>query len=225
MNPPVGRDLLNALKASTGDRDPVLSLPVGSPVEAILRPVATREGGLRADDVWALTTWRNRHAEAFATEFEANEDRTRRWLTEMVGPDDTRVMFMVNLTDGRTIGYMGLAFIDWKEGYGEADAIVRGGDAAPGVMRKALEALLGWARVQLGLCRLGVRVRSDNAALEFYRKLGFRESRRVPLRRVEEVDMIRWVEDPSLAPSEPSLVHMELTGVEEDATLTQRVRG
>lgn len=210
--------MLQAVKASTGGSGPVLSIPVGSPVEAALRPVATRRGDLRADDVRALTVWRNRHVQAFATEFEATEERTGDWLVNTVGPDDTKILFMVDSIDGETVGYMGIAFIDWEAGYGEADAIVRGAESAPGLMGKALETLLDWAGGQLNLSRLGVRVRSDNAAVEFYRKLGFQEVKRVPLKKVEEPGMVKWVEDPSLPPSEPSLVHMEFQSAGREAS-------
>jgi hypothetical protein len=115
---------------------------------------------------------------------------------------------MVDDLNARTFGYMGLDFINWETGYGEADAIVRGEEAPPGTMKIALQTLLSWALGQLGLRSLGVRVRSDNTALEFYRKVGFSEERRVPLRRVDDFDMIRWVEDYSLNPADLSLVYM-----------------
>jgi RimJ/RimL family protein N-acetyltransferase len=208
--PPPGREILVAVKESAGARGSALSLQVGQPIEAVLRPVATRIEGLSAEDVRVLTEWRNRHVRAFLTEFEADESRTRRWLTETVGPDDSRILFMVDAADGRTIGYLGLAFIDWEHGSAEADAVVRGVETLPGVMTKALRTLLGWARGQLGLASLGVRVRSDNPALAFYCAFGFREVRRVPLRGVCKVDMLRWTEDPSLPSGEPTLVHMTL---------------
>lgn len=155
-----------------------------------------------------LTEWRNRFVQAFLTEFEATESRTARWLAEVVGPREGKILFMVDDLNGRTFGYMGLDYIDWEQAYGEADAIVRGAEAAPGTMKRALQTLLSWARGQLGLRELGVRVRSDNTALEFYRKVGFHEMRRVPLRRLEEPQMIRWVEDASLESSKVHLVHM-----------------
>jgi hypothetical protein len=67
---------------------------------------------------------------------------------------------------------------------------------------------LGWAWSEIGLQTLGVRVRSDNSALDFYRKVGFVEVRRTPLRRLDKADMVQWVEDESLPPGEPSLIHM-----------------
>jgi len=205
-----GQELLKALKATATANAPCLVIPVGSPVEATLRPVATIAGSLRASDVRVLTEWRDRFVKAFLTEFKADEERTARWLTEMVGPDDTRILFMLDDAAGRTFGYMGLAFIDWENSYGEADSVVRGREAAHGIMARALHTLLSWSRTQLSLQHLGVRVRSDNSALEFYRKLGFKEERRVALRRVAEADSVRWVEDESLDTAESSLVYMSL---------------
>jgi RimJ/RimL family protein N-acetyltransferase len=123
---------------------------------------------------------------------------------------------MVDDVQNRTVGYMGLAFIDWVNGTAEADAVVRGGDATRGLMSKALGTMLRWAKGQLGISQLGVRVRSDNSALEFYRKFGFCEVQRIPLRRVEQENMIQWVEDPLLQIAEPSLVHMVLSDNNEN---------
>jgi hypothetical protein len=69
----IGRRLLRAAKEAAVAHGTVLSLPVGRPVEAILRPVTTREGFLNAEDVQALTQWRNRFVRSFLTEFEATD--------------------------------------------------------------------------------------------------------------------------------------------------------
>ena len=184
------------------------SIPVGNPCVAVLRPVVTAAGKVNPDDVRILTEWRNRFVRSFLTEFEATEARTAAWLTQVVGPDPTRFLFMLEDLAGRTIGYLGLAFIDWEERTGEADAIVRGVETQPGVMTKALLALLRWAHHELGLTTaLKVRVRSDNPAVHFYLKLGA-ETRRVPLREIEEPGMKRWVEDESLPSSETELVYI-----------------
>ena len=205
-----GRELLIALKASAPAGRVALCVPVGNPPNAMLRPVATTKERLNETDIRFLTLWRNRFVRSFLHEFEANQERTRQWLTEMVGPDETRILFMIDDLAGRTFGYMGLAFIEWETKRGEADAIVRGAEAAPGLMTTAMRTMLDWAQNQLGLQTLGVRVRSDNSALDFYLKFGFREERRTSLQATEAADGRRWVEDPSLPPSEPSLVHMIL---------------
>lgn len=203
-----GRDLLVVLKATAGMPGPALVIPVDYPPIAFLRPVATKKELLNAEDVSVLTKWRNQFVHSFLTEFEALESRTARWLTEVVGPNEQKILFMVDDLNGLTFGYMGLDYSNWDEEYGEADAVVRGRDAAPGSMKLALQTLLKWAQGKLGLQELGVRVRSDNTAVEFYRKVGFYEVRRVPLRRVEEPAMVRWVEDESLENAKVYLIYM-----------------
>ena len=202
-----GRELLVTLKANATANAPSLCIPVGLPVEAVLRPVATAPGRLNANDVRVLTEWRNRFVSSFLTEFEATEARTEQWLTEVVGTDETRILFMLDDARGETVGYLGLAFIDWENLTGEADAIVRGAETAPGVMARAMFTLLAWARGQLGLKSVGARVRSDNPALQFFLKFAV-ERKRVPLHAVEEPDMIRWVEDETLANAPVSLVYI-----------------
>ena len=205
----MGRQLFIALKAAAGNPGPTLSIPVGVPLRAVLRPIPSNVDWLRDDDVRDLGDWRNQFVTHFLTEFRADPARTRDWLTKVVGPSDSKILLMVDLPDGTTVGHVGLGFIDWSAGYGEADAIVRGRDAPKGVMTDALLAAMSWARSQLGLRNLGVRVRSDNPALEFYRKLGFTERVRVPLRRIDETDMVRWVEDTEMANPAVTLVHMD----------------
>jgi RimJ/RimL family protein N-acetyltransferase len=201
---------LGAAKAAASSEQPALSLPVGRPVEGLLRPVVTRPGATSPADVRLITEWRNRFVQAFLHEFVATDERTERWLVRSVGPDDTRILFMLEDAQGSTVGHMGLAFIDWGASSAEVDAVVRGGDAPAGLVSRALDTMWRWGRGALGLSRLGVRVRSDNSALAFYEKAGFRERRRVPLRRHALEREVRWVEDPSVADSGLSLVYLEL---------------
>ncbi len=202
-----GQELIQALKTGSTAGQPCLSIPVGSPVEAVLRPVCTVAGKLNGNDVRLLTEWRNRFVKSFLTEFEATDARTSEWLTGNVGPDPTRVLFMLDDARGQTVAYLGLAFIDWEQRTGEADAIVRGAEVAPGVMAKAMFTLLDWGYKQLELETLGARVRSDNPALRFFLKIG-NEDKRVPLRRIDEPGIVRWVEDETLAGSSASLVYL-----------------
>ena len=201
------RELFLSLKANATANGPCLGIPVGSPVAGVLRPVATTPGRLNANDVRALTEWRNRFVGSFLTEFVATEARTEKWLTEVVGRDEGRILFMLDDALGETVGYLGLAFIDWKEQIGEADAFVRGVESARGLMAPAAVTLLAWAYGQLGLKSIHGRVRSDNPALRFFSKLAT-EDKRVPLRAVEEPGMISWVEDEAFVDSPVSLVYI-----------------
>ena len=131
MSNPSGRNLLLLIKSRGRSGAPCLSLPVGIPVAAVRRPVATKLDAQNGQDVLHLTEWRNNHVESFLTEFLATPSQTRRWLAKTVGPSDSRILFMLDRLDGKSVGYMGLAFIDWASGYAEADAVVRGCPAQP----------------------------------------------------------------------------------------------
>lgn len=190
-----GRDVLAMFKDLAGAPGPPVLLRVGDPTVALLRPVAVHADRLNPGDIALLTAWRNRHVTAFLTEFDATTDRTGAWLTKSA-TDLSRILFMVDDPGGRTFGSMGLAGIDWESGTGEADAIVRGEESAPGTMGATLRALIDWATGPLGLRHVRIRVRSDNAAMAFYERLGFVEKRRVPLRLEHgEAATRKWVED------------------------------
>jgi RimJ/RimL family protein N-acetyltransferase len=203
-----GRQCVALLKATAAPGKASLVLPIGRPVVAYLRTIPTAPGSLDPLDVELLSEWRNRFVKSFLTEFIAHPARTAAWLSGPVHANDGKILFMVESLDGVRFGHIGLAFIDWTRGYGEADAIVRGRDAPPGLMKLALQTTLKWARDQLGLTSLGVRVRSDNSALDFYRKVGFKETKRVPLSREAHADAVTWSEAPALADAEASLVYM-----------------
>jgi len=203
-----GERLLRALKDSARAGQPTLLLPVGQPLCALLRPIATLPGATDVSDVRLLSEWRNRHVKSFLTEFVADEARTTRWLTERIHADGGKMLFMLDTLDGQRLGHLGIGFVDWRASYGEADAIVSGGASPPGLMKLALRTLLHWAREQLGLRTLAVRVRSDNPAVAFYRKVGFEEIKRVALAATTHAGGVDWHEDPTLGPCEPSLVHM-----------------
>jgi len=206
-----GRDLLTALKASPAQEGTGLCVPVGSPIRALLRPVASREGEIRAGDVARLTDWRNRFVTAFLTEFLADYERTEHWLAQTVYPDATRALFMVDEMDGRTVGYMGLASIDWDSGSFEADSIVRGATAPRGLMGESLQVMLRWAKSQLGLTDAWLRVRSDNTAIGFYERIGFAQIDRAPLRRHAEPGFVRWVEDRTVTGDGLAVIYMQWT--------------
>lgn len=190
-----GRQLLRSIKETSGSSGSQLVLPVGDPLVAYLRPVSMRKDRQNKEDLAFLTTSRNKYPYSFLTVFDATIPQTSDWLANYVNLDDTRIIFMLDLLNGRTVGYMGLAFINWEEKYGEADAIVRGAPAPKGLMTTALHALLSWAQGQLGLKRIGVRVLSDNPALKFYQRVGFVEEKRISLSRKEEGGKVIWFED------------------------------
>jgi hypothetical protein len=207
---PGGKSLLKYYKETAGQPGVRVCLAVGNPYVAILRPVATIAGLINRADVEALTAWRNKYVSSFLTEFTATAGQTENWLRDIVGPDDGRILFMVDEPGGRTFGYMGIAFINWEQNYVEADAVVRGESAPPRTMASALKTLLAWTRNHLGLADINVRVRSDNSALEFYRKVGFVEQKRVALRKRVHGENVTWSEENLVTNPAVTLVYMKM---------------
>lgn len=206
----VGQQLFAAIKQTSRAGQPGLVLPVGQPLVGLIRPVATVPGHTDALDVQLLSDWRNRHVRSFLTEFFSTPERTVGWLTGSVHENIGKMLFMVETPGGERVGHVGLGFIDWQVGYGEADAIVSGGKSPPGLMKASLLALMQWAHDALGLQKLVVRVRSDNSAMDFYRKVGFREYQRVPIVAKAVPGGIDWAEDLHAISAPAALVYMQL---------------
>ncbi len=202
------QDLFLELKKSAGTT-PELVLTVGSPVELLLRPVATNKQRINYSDIHLLSQWRNRFVKSFLTEFHSHDERTTNWLVQTVANDPGKILFMIDTLEGDTIGHVGLGFIDWQTGYVEADAIVRGKDARRGLMKTALQLLLRWAENSLGLNDAWVRVRSDNPAIFFYQKTGFVEKKRIPLSKKDDESSRIWFEDHTAEKNSPALVYMQ----------------
>ncbi|WP_051213249.1 GNAT family N-acetyltransferase [Maritalea myrionectae] len=186
-----------------------LCLPIDGQPNAILRPVVTDSDKIDPQDVDRLTRWRNEHVIRFLTEFDATAEQTTQWLINRVGPDNGKILLMVEF-EGKTVGHTGLGFGNWSANYIEADAIVRGEDAPRGLMKKALQSTLSWARDSLGLVDQWVRVRSDNPAVKFYEAVGFQEVKRVPLDYRIEGAMKTWFERTDHESALASLVYMQL---------------
>lgn len=210
-----GRELLLAMKRSARAEGPTVGIAVGTPIVGVLRPIAASSDDIASSDVTTLTVARNRYVHSFLTEFEATDNQTRNWLINTVGPNDSKLLFMCDDATGKPIGYMGLDYIDWHRGTGEADSVVRSAASTPGFMTLSLRTLMRWAETQLGLDQLSVRVRSDNPALGFYENAGFVEYQRVPLVRLVEPGLVRWTESESAASSGVTLVYLRWRGASD----------
>jgi RimJ/RimL family protein N-acetyltransferase len=200
--PRVGRDLLTFAKSTH------YTLPIADVPGVQLRSVTPANPD--AGDVTRLTEWRNRNVRSFLTEFDATEERTRHWLQHSVAQDDSRILFMIVDEEHHSIGYIGIGGIDWERSTAEADSVVRGTEAHPGVMSAAMRTIIDWARQELKIKTMSVRVLGDNPAVAFYNKCGFIERRRQPLNRVDQPDCVAWQPTPHISAATRWLLHLEL---------------
>lgn len=148
------------------------------------------------DSIRLLAEWRAAAQNSFPAIFPVSLEGTRRWLIRQVLEVPDRMLFWVQGAQGQKIGHLGINRIDFAERNLELDNVVRG---VPRVLRGAMyssvQTVLNWVFVTLDMHDVFLRVFSDNTrAIQLYEHCGFRETMRMPMRRVAEEGVIRWLE-------------------------------
>ena len=166
------------------------------------------------DSIRLLAEWREAAQNSFPAIFPVTLEGTRRWLIRQVLEVPDRLLFWVQGAQGQKIGHVGVNRIDFAARNLELDNIVRG---VPRVLRGAMyssvQTVLNWVFVTLDMHDVFVRSFSHNArAIRLYEHCGFRETMRMPMRRVEDNNVIRWeeVDGSYRQPVERYLVTMHL---------------
>jgi perosamine synthetase len=184
------RERFSCLKAA-GSADEMQSrrIPVKSPArhEGFLVPVCENH----AQDISLIATlaeWRRRNTNWYPTQFNVTLDGTKLWLRSKVLDVPDRIMFLVTGAQDTPVGHMGFANALNPERSMKVDNVMRGvAGSGPGLMSRALRTLLEWAEREFAPRLIYLPVFGDNEhAIRFYRRLGFRDERLVPLRRHEE---------------------------------------
>lgn len=189
-------EILTRYKASAG-KDPQ-TIRVHDRNGSMIADLCPMEG--TQQEIRLLTAWRDRYRDAFPTQFKASKAGTHRWFKEQVIGVPNRILFKIRDLKGIDIGHMGLAHIGEDLcGMGrqscEIDNVVRGRAEHPGIMSMALSALCDWVVGTLKIDTIYLRVFSNNVkAKNYYIGCGFLIVRDMPLHRVEEDDMIRYID-------------------------------
>lgn len=132
-----------------------------------------------------ITNWRNLYSDAFPTQFKATPDSTKEWLSGRLLDVSDRILFLVVNKTGETIGHLGFNNCLNQEHEFEIDNVVKGDlKKNPGLFSRALTATIEWARKVIGVEKFYLRVLDDNhRAINFYKKNGFNETHRTPLKK------------------------------------------
>lgn len=156
---------------------------------AILRPITKRnliDNEKNREIIKLLSKWREESSKWFDI-FKVTESGTKKWLKEQVIDIKNRILFMIETFDGTYIGHIGLY-------RGEIDNIIRGRkDILKGLMTYAINTMVKWAFSELNIDCLYVRVFSDNEkAIALYKRCGFNNIDKIPLRKIVKKESIRW---------------------------------
>lgn len=169
-------------------------IKVDGKIHGRLRPITT-ETIHNQVELQMLTDWRTASGEWFTTQFPATVDGTREWIRNLILQADDRILFFIDDEELNPIGQIGLLHYDEEKKQCEFDNLLRG---SKGKFRiniiYALLTLGEWSINTLDMQTGYLNVLADNLrAIHIYEKIGFQEVERVPLIKVIDGDVTRWV--------------------------------
>lgn len=173
----------------------------------------TADCGDKVELMELLSRWRQKHEFWFQAQFPISVDRTTAWFRNKVTGMEDRILFIIEI-NGAHVGHVGLFRFDFDKEICEIDNIVRGEDnIMPGIMGDAIINLMNWGQATFGIKNYTLQTFSDNdRAMRLYNKLGFVETKRMPLIYQTTAEGGEWIEAP-VGYSEPIVrydVYMEL---------------
>lgn len=127
-----------------------------------------------ADLIRTMAQARTRCGEFFLTRFEVSPENKRAWLEQAVLNDDSRMLFLVETSDGRVVGQDGFSLLDGEDGF-ESNGTMRWARGGPSDL--FIYSCVERAGICFGLfsCRVGyAEIFNDNdAAIENIAAAGF----------------------------------------------------
>jgi transketolase len=142
-----------------------------------------------------LAKWRSENQDAFPSQFTVTKEGTKKWSKSQLLDLPDRILFLLETNEGKPFAHMGLFRFDYKSKTCEIDNIVRGENVLSGIMTDALQTLITWTFVNLKISTLTLHVFSDNErAIRLYKRCGFIESHKIPLKKISEPGIIKFVE-------------------------------
>lgn len=163
--------------------------------------------------IQCVADWREQHKHWYPTVFPYNLEGTRAWMTKQVIENPERILFFLWTPEGEPWGHLGLATFRFENGaFCEIDAVMRGREnIAKGMMTPAVRALIHWARSDVGIGRIGLRVFADNMrAIKLYERLGFTHGKKIPLMFEKGDPISQWREAKDGERRERDFLVMEL---------------
>ncbi len=159
-----------------------------------------------------MKQWREEHADTFPTRFPVTREGTRNWLSSQVLDNPSRILFLLTDPTFHALGHLGYANVLNDEMSVEIDNVMRGvPNVRPGLMARAMIALMEWVRIELGPERIFLRVLADNSrARRFYERLGFSVEKETPLFRHESGSTVSFLPHPANEDQKPenAFIHM-----------------
>tara|TARA_X000001036_G_C20503445_1_gene734869 strand:+ start:304 stop:960 length:657 start_codon:yes stop_codon:yes gene_type:complete len=148
-----------------------------------LKPIQNNFIELDYNLCFLLSKWRIENPTISTGTFQVTEERTKKWLTELVINRDDRIIFMIHGRNEEPLGHIGLSNVDFSNNSVELDSVLRGKkNILKGLMSQCVNTLIKFALKELGFSEIDLSVLSDNNhAVNFYKKLNFKIIDKIPL--------------------------------------------
>ena len=143
-----------------------------------------------------LGRWRKENENWYLSQFEVTTERTTKWFIDKLTNVPDRLLFIIK-SGSDYVGHVGLFRFNFNEATCEIDNILRGENKYPGIIGSAIIEMMKWGAANLGLEGYTLKVLSDNPrAIRLYEKIGYVETMRIPLIRIQGKDGLEWTEAP-----------------------------
>ena len=164
-----------------------------------------------AQVIHTLTTWRNEFKSVYPTQFTATFESTQKWLSSVIIPSKTRILFLIVDGSSSVVGHVGLSANTCStENIIEIDNILKSPQChSAGLMTIAIEQMIEWVMPILPVDKIQLKVMSDNKhAIDFYTRIGFIVKDELQLLKQQDGDFVNFVVDPN--GEDGSMLVMEL---------------
>lgn len=193
---------LYALKKGKKTHAPPEIISISPNTSAIKIFVITEKLIRKPSTIKLLASWREKSNEWFPSQFQVTLKGTKKWAVEQLLSKKDRILFFLQREGDRLpFAHAGFYRFDYEEKSCELDNIIRGRHTkeTKGGMTTGIKKLIDWAFSYLDLEMLYLRVFSDNTkAIALYKRLGFEEIKKIPLKKVKENNIVNWQEKENL---------------------------
>jgi RimJ/RimL family protein N-acetyltransferase len=140
--------------------------------------------------------WREDSAHVYPTQFPVTFEGTKNWLRKRLLDVPDRILFLIVDPLGKPVGHVGFASAINDDGLMELDNLLRGSlRGHREIARLAVEALLNWATETMAPQGFYLRVLSSlKHVIRLDERIGFKESKRIPLRKTVDGECISFNE-------------------------------
>lgn len=157
----------------------------------IMRPITKTH--LQCHDVIEkMTNWRNHYKTFFMTQFNATQERTEKWLKNVVLANPEQLLFLIYCKDN-LIGQFGFKELNGNSVF--LDNLMRGESGGhPLLMRYAVSAMVTWLFDVMKVNEVYGFIFANNAmSLKLHKDLGFSFTEKYPLNKQVDGEEITWV--------------------------------